>query len=425
MHRKKKSHKKQVLSPKIQEAQRMKGLKRKMWQIVKSAGAEEAYRLIPDSEQKLLFGFRMKPFDVNPNVGKIVDPENIKVLKRLSIQMFQHYKLQFSENGCEVSLYDYFYAGEQLRSYLRNTPEGRYPQVAKVQKGFAKFMNMTNVERVADNMAIKVGNIISKTVSDMTQGIFILKYDYAVEEKFPPVFYNRFVVDTIEAQSDKFLINGAYHTAYRVVWPITVESVIWAQIALDKLGLNKYIKNLKADVYIQKHALNRLKERLDCIDSKLINTMLIINILQCNVVRNRKGQPLIEFNISGSKVGYLIYNYVQGVVVIRTFLLLTNNDTPEGEKLHDLYGLEKLDKQHMGIDKLSSFALSDIDKNPKVKKVFEDADCQGLFNVSDFIDSKEHNEMHNAAKIAQYLELNEASSVDATQIESELKESSY
>ena len=160
-------------------------------------------------------------------------------------------------------------------------------------------------------------------------------------------------------------------------------------------------------MYIQKHALNRLKERLDCIDPKLLNTILVVCILECKVVKNRKGQPLIEVNISGSKVGYLAYNYVQGVVIIRTFLLLTNNDTPEGEKLHALYGLEKFDKQHLGIDKLSSFALSDIDENPKVKQVFENAGCQGLFNVSDFIDSEEHHEMHNAAKIAKYLDLNE------------------
>jgi hypothetical protein len=377
-----------------------------MWQIVKSAGAEQAYQLMPPGEKKLLFGFRMKPFDVNPEIGKDIHPENIKVLKRLSIQFFQHYKLRFSENGCDVSLYDFFYAGEQLRSYLRNTKDDEYGHAVALKKAFAKFMKMTDVERVADNMAIQVGHVISMTVSDMTKGIFILKYDYAVEEKFPPVFYNRFVVDIIEAQSDKFLINGAYHTAYRVVWPISAESVIRAQIPLDKLGLNNYIKNLKADVYIQKHALDRLKERLDCIDPKLLNTILILCIMECKVVKNKKGQPLIEVSISGSKVGYLVYNYVQGVVIIRTFLLLTNNDTPEGEKLQDLYGLEKFDKQHLGIDKLSSFALSDIDENPKVKQVFENAGCQGLFNVSGFIDSEEQHEMQNAAKIAKYLELN-------------------
>lgn len=68
-------------------------------------------------------------------------------------------------------------------------------------------------------------------------------------------------------------------------------------------------------------------------------------------------------------------------IVLRTFLFLTNNGTPEGEKLHEHTGIMKEDKMYLTIDKFSSFIHSDIKYNDHIKDIFIKAGCQSLFEV--------------------------------------------
>ena len=49
---------------------------------------------------------------------------------------------------------------------------------------------------------------------------------------------------------------------------------------------------------------------------------------------------------------------IEGKIVIRTFLFVTNNGTPEGKKLAQITGLQKLDKKYLALDKLSTFMTS-------------------------------------------------------------------
>ena len=68
-------------------------------------------------------------------------------------------------------------------------------------------------------------------------------------------------------------------------------------------------------------------------------------------------------------------------IVIRTFLFVTNNGTPEGQMLENVTGLQKLDKKYLALDKLSTFMTSDIGGNEKVKEIFTSAGCQCLLEL--------------------------------------------
>ena len=289
---------------------------------------------------------------------------------------------------------------------MRNLKDKDFPDAKKIKNAFQSFMKITDEDRVHDKSAQYIADIIAYAMSDISRGIITLKYDYAVEKEYPLIFYNRFLVNVHQPPMVAVKIDDEIRKAYRLVWLSCSSKVVYAKIPLDKIGLSHQIKNLEADVYIQKHALERMKERLDCIIPQLQNTFLMQSVIQCNVVTNKKGRQLLEFRIDDAKVGYLVFNYTEGIVVIRTFLLITNNDTPEGEKLERQLGVEKLDKQYLGIDKLSAFAISDIEQKPTLKRTFEKAGCNGLFNISKYISDNNNNQIHNAEKIMHYLELN-------------------
>jgi hypothetical protein len=99
------------------------------------------------------------------------------------------------------------------------------------------------------------------------------------------------------------------------------------------------------------------------------------------VTKIGKDRYLIEYRMAGIKIGYLLAEMIDGILIIITFLLLTNNGTPEGDKLAKLTGLEKLDKEYLMIDNLRSLASSDILESEIVCKLFRDAGCQSILDV--------------------------------------------
>ena len=64
------------------------------------------------------------------------------------------------------------------------------------------------------------------------------------------------------------------------------------------------------------------------------------------------GCAFIEYRYENVKLGYLIVSLIEGIAVIRTFLFLTNSNTPEGRNLHENTGLEAIEKRYLSLDKL-------------------------------------------------------------------------
>ena len=66
-----------------------------------------------------------------------------------------------------------------------------------------------------------------------------------------------------------------------------------------------------------------------------------------------------------------------------TFLFLTMDGTPEGQNLWEKLRLSKRDKQYTGLDRLSTYVLSDMKDDPELAAVFEDCGCAHLFSMTE------------------------------------------
>ncbi|QEM07878.1 hypothetical protein DIU31_031865 [Mucilaginibacter rubeus] len=134
-------------------------------------------------------------------------------------------------------------------------------------------------------------------------------------------------------------------------------------------------------VYIQRHALNRLDERLG-LQANNVHSHLFFSLYEqpVNYVPGN-GCTLIEFNMYEYKVGYLLTTLHEDKLIIRSFLFLTNDGTPEGRKLRQLTGLIKHDKKYLGIDKLSTFTAYKIHEDEELSTLFHDAGCGSLLDA--------------------------------------------
>jgi hypothetical protein len=151
-----------------------------------------------------------------------------------------------------------------------------------------------------------------------------------------------------------------------------------AKLSLTQTGL---------PIYIQQHAINRMKERIGCIFSCFYKSILTQALFQKEIIRISKKRILIACSTNELKIGYFVAEVTEDVVLIRTFLLLTNSGTPEGEKLKELTGLQIADHKYLSIDTLQGLANSDIEQNEAFCNLMRTAGCGSILELCRKINS--------------------------------------
>jgi hypothetical protein len=82
--------------------------------------------------------------------------------------------------------------------------------------------------------------------------------------------------------------------------------------------------------------------------------------------------------LAGWKVGYLVATVVRNVILIRTFLFLTMDGTPEGTKLYQRLGLRRAAKTLLKLDDLTTFMDTDIAADVELTSLLNECGCSHL-----------------------------------------------
>jgi hypothetical protein len=70
------------------------------------------------------------------------------------------------------------------------------------------------------------------------------------------------------------------------------------------------------------------------------------------------------------------------MLLLRTFLFLTNTGTPEGKKLDKLLGIRKIDKQYLELDTAYAFMNTDLLNSPWLCDLLVEAGCEQLCDIA-------------------------------------------
>jgi hypothetical protein len=158
------------------------------------------------------------------------------------------------------------------------------------------------------------------------------------------------------------------------------KKIEWASVPAQEFGIDS--KGTEAlPVYIQSHALNRLWERLAPLKKPDIQVLLYNAFTKREFSQSADGAHLAALRYNGAKLGYLIFEIVDYMLIVKTFLFLTQNGTPEGEVLNKKFDLSKYSKTYLEIDKLYTFVKTDIYQDDALKSLFLKCGCGDLFNV--------------------------------------------
>lgn len=188
-----------------------------------------------------------------------------------------------------------------------------------------------------------------------------------------------------QARKSMITINGLKRPAFQLAKPIMsgTTPIVWISVDVSLLE-NFYKGNKKVlDVFIQSHAMTRLKERLDLLDQEAINYALWENTHTITQFINYHGYLLFPFKVFGVKIGYLVANVTDDKLLFRTFLFITHNSSPEGTRLRKLTGLGKEDITYWKIDRLSTFVKLNEEKYPGLIQLFCEAGLEKLMDLKD------------------------------------------
>jgi len=208
---------------------------------------------------------------------------------------------------------------------------------------------------------------------------------------------NRITVSSFEPEKRYFKVKGEKHSSYQL-WhyemfsdvnePNPKKTEIPAVLmeeddfdtALEKIKEMDTIVQLP--VYVQNHALHRIRQRLDCVDNIYVNTVFGLSFMLPKFITATNGQRMIRaIDMSAKPIGYFPFLKQDGAILILSFLPLSSPITPEGSVLYKELGIKIDDSKYIGLDKLSFYIETDLEALPKLKQALNNANMWHLTEI--------------------------------------------
>jgi hypothetical protein len=146
-----------------------------------------------------------------------------------------------------------------------------------------------------------------------------------------------------------------------------------AVINRDKIYPNAK-EDEKLNIYIQSHALNRYKQRVDILEPIERNYHIQQTLITEQKVIHYEKQHFLSCTFDDAIIGYFTYFIRECDMIINTFLPITSENTPEGKKLRDLLLFTNKDMAYLGMDKLSFYGAIDFEQIPTLKQALINSD---------------------------------------------------
>ncbi len=382
---------------------------KRLRQVMAVLGDASAFKLLDKVDRRLVYDCRLRPVKIIATKEMGHFPDKLLTLKQINLVLNYLLKKTFVDVGqARLSLYDFTVYVETLQLQWCNMPEN-HPEIAdRFRACFPVFHEkFTEIRLKANSLIVQKLQETAFLLSDLSSHVIRFvpeKINKPASVLDNSAFFNNYMLDIKKPEIETVKIDGHTRPVYRLLLnfgqefnPLTITP--------EKLGITGVMQRFPLKVYMQQHAFDRIELRL----GKQLCRYNYLNIIPAILVNEpvpvaEKTSYLFPVTHANIKLGYLKGDIIGDKLIIRTFLFLTHNGTPEGKKLQELAGIHKADKQYLGIDKLSTFILSDIKKDEKLKALFCEAGCGDLFRIKkNVLDDPDGKDITCAEFLTRYL----------------------
>jgi len=380
---------------KLAKAQHRNEFLRKLKHVINTINGKEVSAIIPQTIFDNLYNTRTHSF-------KIVAPDEYNIpswiineARQIISGRTKNEKIIVIPNKLEVTIEEFFTVVLTASINLDRFLTDELSSLRPLKKKLKKFNTcLETIFDQANNTIYIMLLTIAFYYNDIGKILYWLKHEITPSPGLENGIVNLISIYPYKIESSSIVIDDNHRPVIRLGYAFPNYGIDWITVKPSVLNIDNPFADIPLDVYIQSHALQRLSERIDCFPTGSLHHHMFLSFKDPKVFYDINHNILIEYRYFGTRAGYFRVDIAEGMIIIRTFLFVTNNSTPEGLKLGKITGLQKLDKKYLAIDKLSTFMTSDIGENDKVRKIFTSAGCQCLLDLYE----KSHKIATNSSK---------------------------
>ncbi len=403
--RRTRKRKKTTYKPKQLEAERRNHFIKQIKHILIESGCEQVCRILTPTHMQALYNIKDSSLKIRKGDCSCLRNSEIKHIKQMMDKEAQEKQLTVENSGYTMSMKAFYTYGLSLYALQKWLGEQKEPEMQEACKLLTERLDVVAAEKNYRSQLWAFCCTFSMMASGLNTMLVHIKMRLASKDT-GRLNGLEFEINAYRCQEKKFRLYGNTRPAYRVgsyVYHMIYPE--WVSVKRSLFEKSGSFNNIDIPVYIQMHAINRLCERLDTLSRDCLELYVYLSF-QKPVITRFQGHILVDYVYGKTKLGYLLVELVENVLLIKTFLLLTNGSTPEGEELKELTGLSKIDMKYWNIDRLSTFQKTDIVENEELRLIFIKAGCGKLLSKAvNFVNEEENEHIRIAENILKYCDL--------------------
>ncbi|WP_426791829.1 hypothetical protein [Sphingobacterium sp. WOUb80] len=248
---------------------------------------------------------------------------------------------------------------------------------------FSPYFTTTEWFEKQRNKIIEIMSLNDLRLYDFYRGTVRISFERMAVEKFGGT--NEVFIHRLAHNTSLQKVDGKKRTILQLGVPSSekVDKFNWVAIRPSQLGITDRDDDSPMPVFIQQHVLERFEERIVFWRGYVqVYLGYVLSKAKVNTIL-RNGYFLLECFLGVHKVGYFVITHHMDKWLVRTFLFLTNDGTPEGNKLKKITHLEIPDKQFLMLDRMDAFITYGISEDKKLRELFEKVGCSSLLDYAD------------------------------------------
>jgi len=328
-------------------------------------------------KQKLkMMEVRILPPKVSAKYNHCVPRQYINYVKKeVNILLKEH----FGDESLKLTYEDYLTVGMNFITQVLRIKKEQGENASEFVTEFAQLVNKIEEDISLVDSLLKFVQIQLFEVSKINIRIYGVDWGHEIES--PKTFAGHIYITSTAPEVVSFTYHNKTRPAYRLAaGNLYGGDSIWFTVPHRSVvsGSNDE-KPLK--IYVQNHALLRVKERLDTMIPFNRNAAIMTSLVENTMVKSPKGQMLFSF-IDAKKqlLGYMPFVVEGDSLFVLSFIPLSSPDAPEGSRLCKLLNITKDDMNFLGMDKLSFYQYTDFEAIPQLKAALIEA---GMWHLAE------------------------------------------
>jgi len=332
-------------------------------------------------------------------------------------------------SGREFTYREYLSAGLALKTLLVTAMDKETFRDQQWVKRLSQLLEIAESAAgglgVVGHLTLELG-LEATRQGDMAREMYQVKYDMvhrdgtSVEtqeyrrrpgDRRPVLVQEVFELQRVPGEGRTLLTRDGPRKCFRVFEEdLAKNEIIPLVLRTDQLPGHGDLPVRELPVFALNHVRHRMTERLEPLNPSLIDFFLGQAVRYADPIPSGNGGFLIALKYYQSHLGYLVGEVVDDVVLLKTFLFVTQSGTPTGDRLDALLKVGAYEKHHFELDRLKTFCTTDLSRDPVFLELLAKcgiADLPGLVRFSEEVEGTPPGTDGYAMKVRGWMNLDE------------------